>query len=123
MKVNGVHVEKEEEMAEILNDYFQSVFTEEGPFKKPMSLNVGVDGLGEVEVTVGEVKEMMDDLDVRKAQGPDGVSNWVLKECSVQLADKIHKVIATSLNQGMMPKDWKRADSPHTQERGYRRTI
>ncbi len=55
-----------------------------------------VEGLSEIEVTVVEVRIMMEDLDVRKVQGPHGVSNWVLKECRDQLAHKVYKLIVTS---------------------------
>ncbi len=37
--------------------------------------DVRVEGLSEIEVTVDEVRIIMEDLDVRKLQGPDGVSN------------------------------------------------
>ena len=57
-----------------------------------------------------EVCEMLERLDVRKAQGPDGVSNWVLTECKDQLAKKICGLISKSLQQGQVPKDWKKAD-------------
>ncbi|XP_063852408.1 uncharacterized protein LOC135095489 [Scylla paramamosain] len=40
----------------------------------------------------------MEDLDVRKASGSDGVSSWILKECGKQLAE------------GKISIDWKRAD-------------
>ena len=101
---------RKEKFAEILNDYFHSVFAEEGTFNGPVVPNENAEGLSNVRVTVNEVKTMMEDLDVRKAQGPDGISNWVLKECSNQLASKIYGIITNSLEQGVVPNDWKRAD-------------
>lgn len=62
------------------------------------------------QVTEGEVCELLKELDVRKAHGPDGVSNWVLKECRNQLVARIGDLITTSLQQGQVPRDWKRAD-------------
>lgn len=50
-----------------------------------------------------EIKELTEKLDVRKAQGPDRVSNWILKECSNKQADKIQKVIVRSLEEGRVP--------------------
>ena len=52
----------------------------------------------------------MEEQDVRKASGPNGVSNWIVRECSQQLADKIHSVIMSSLAEGKGPIAWKRAD-------------
>lgn len=59
--------------------------------------------MSEIEVTVDEVRIMMEDLDVRKAQGPDGVSDWVVKECRDQAAHMIYKLIITSLREGVVP--------------------
>ena len=42
--------------------------------------------------------------------GLDGISNWILRKCSHQLADKIHAGILSSLTEGKVPTDWKRAD-------------
>lgn len=57
-----------------------------------------------------EVLKLMKKLDTNKAPGPDGISNWILKECCNQLVDKIHCLIRLSLMQGKIPKDWKRAN-------------
>ena len=38
---------------------------------------------------------MLDGLDRRKATGPDNISNWMLRECSSQLAEKICDMINT----------------------------
>ena len=64
----------------------------------------------EFDEDVQEVKEIMKDLDVNKAQGPDGVSNWIMKECSEQLAEVIHNTIICSFKEGKVPIDWKRAN-------------
>ncbi len=69
LEINGMHVDEEAEIAEVLNDYFQSVFTEEGIFNRLVMADVRVEGLNEIEVTVDEVRIVMEDLDVRKMQG------------------------------------------------------
>ncbi len=103
LKINGKHVEEEAQIAEVLNDFFQSVFTGEGTFGRPVTADVRVEGLSEIEVTVDEVRIMMEDLDARKAQGPDGVSDWVVKGCRDQPAHMIYKLIITSLREGVVP--------------------
>ncbi len=45
--------------------------------------------LSTVPVSYKEILKMMEELDVNRASGPDGVLNWILKECREQLADKI----------------------------------
>ncbi len=55
---------------------------------------------------------------MRKSRGPDGVSNWVLKEYSKQLVGKIHEIIESSLVEGAVPVDWKKSRySPRIQKR------
>ncbi len=67
--------------------------------------------LSTVPVSYEEILKMKEQLDVNKATGPDGVSNWILKECTEQLADKIHSLVVTSLPQGRVPKD---CNTPNT---------
>ena len=66
--------------------------------------------LNGVEVSKKEIMRLMENLDVNKAPGPDGISTWILKECREQLAEKIHNLVKTSLEQGRVPKEWKRAN-------------
>ena len=37
--------------------------------------------------------------------GPDGVSNWILRECSSQLAGVMQNIINSTLSRGEVPKD------------------
>ena len=91
-----------------MNKCFQLVFTKEKNFegeREEHKANV----LREMHMDVQEVKKMMIDLDVSKVQGPDGVSNWIMKECSEQLAEIIH-IIVCSFKEGKVPLAWKKAN-------------
>ena len=110
LKVDGEFLEDEKLMAEELNKYFQKVFTNEVTFNEPDIGTTEEEGLDAIEVLEDEVCEMLEKMDIRKAQGPDGISNWVLRECKDQLANKICRLISNSLQQGQVPKDWKRAN-------------
>ena len=92
-----------------MNRRFQSVFTEEGDFDLEEGQQAR-NGLMEVVVRREEVIKLMENLEENKAPGPDGVSNWILKECRYQLIDKIFKLVKLSLSQGRVPNDWKRAN-------------
>ena len=106
--VDGQEYTEARGMAEVMNARFQSVFTEEEDFSKEDE-DFGESNL-EVVVEREEVLKLMRELDVNKATGPDGISNWILRECCNQLVDKIHCLISLSLLQSKMPKDWKRAN-------------
>ena len=50
---------------------------------------------------------MMKELDERKTIGPDGVSEYILKECRQEM---IHNIIECSIKTGKVTKEQKRAD-------------
>lgn len=65
-------------------DYFQ-----EGDFPGQEKIDENTSWLSDNQVTLQDVGKIMENLDMMKAQGPDTVSNWLLRECSKNLADKI----------------------------------
>ena len=81
----------------------------EEEFTEPRG-EVGVSGLKEVQVERKEMKRIFEKLDIRKAMGPDGVSKWILKECREELVEPVWDIISTSLMEGAVPKEWKRAN-------------
>ena len=109
LKVDGIVYQNEQDMAEVMNKGFQRVFTEEGDFELQDGDLAGNE-LVEVEVHRERVMELMENLEVNKAPGPDGVSNWILKECRHQLVDRIQELLTSSLEQGRVPKEWKQAN-------------
>ena len=66
-----------------MNESFKSVFTVKGTFIEPNTTEAE-GGLKEVVVQKQDVGRLLENLDVRKAMGPDGVSGWTLKECKEQ---------------------------------------
>ena len=92
-----------EELSEIMNESFKSVFTVEEQFIEPNTTE-------EVVVQKQDVGRLLENLDVRKAMEPDGVSDWTLKECKEQLVQPIWEVITSSIKEGRVPKEWKRAN-------------
>ena len=62
----------------------------------------------ETQINREEIKEMMKELDDKKAIGSDGVSGYILKECRQEMAEPIHDIIECSSRTGKVPKEWKR---------------
>ena len=110
LKVNGIEYEDVADMTEVMNTHFHNVFTREKDFRELRVDEINGGCLQEIEVTLDSVKDIIRSLDVTKARGPDGISNWILKECIDELAGKLQVIIQCSLNEGKMPEDWKRAD-------------
>ena len=54
-----------------------------------------------------EVRKILKSLDVNKATGPDGISNFLLKNTADVLAKPPCKLFNYSLEAGVFPSDWK----------------
>ena len=110
IKENETVFTKEKDMCEILNKKFKSVFThdehndiEEGPTILRQSLE-------HITLKREDIMNLLLSLDKRKATGPDGISNWILKECAEQICEPLLIIFSNSLRQGKIPKLWKLAN-------------
>jgi len=57
-----------------------------------------------------EVFEKLSRINQRKAPGPDGIPNWILKEFAFTLSEPICCMLNTSVQQGTVPAIWKSAN-------------
>ncbi len=80
-------------MDEAMNKSFQGVFREESVFGEPPGSGLRGPSLNNIEFTVSDVVNEMENFDLRKSHGSDCVFNWLLKKCSKQLVGKIHEVM------------------------------
>ena len=69
-------------MVEVLNNFFQSVFTQEDPLSIPILTPTVSCSLSEVSVSEEEVYEQLSLLNPNKAPGPDGIHPCLLKNCA-----------------------------------------
>lgn len=70
--------EKVKDQAEIMNKSLREVITEESEQVEKVFKELV---LRYIIVEVHKIKKIMHNLNVKKAQGTDEISNWVLKEC------------------------------------------
>jgi ribonuclease P/MRP protein subunit RPP40 len=101
-----------EKMANILNSWYCSVFTEEdlSNMPSPEVLYMGDNPLTEVDFTAGKVKKKLSNLKPTSAPGPDRVWARVLHDLSDALAEPLAMVFTSCLVEGVVPADWKRAN-------------
>ena len=57
--------------------------------------------------SIPEVKKILKSLNVNKATGPDGISNFLLKNTADVLAKPLCKFFNYFLEAGVFPSDWK----------------
>ena len=63
-----------------------------------------------IEVTSPGIRKLLEKIDPHKAIGPDNIPNHFLKTCSAPMADVLTTLYQASLNQGVVPSDWKSAN-------------
>ena len=103
-------IEEEEEMADVLNEYFASVFTEENKITVPeVHLNDRLI-LSEINVTEEKVFKAVNKMKANKAGGVDGLVSTYLKGSIRGIVRPLVKVFNESMEKTIIPKDWKDAN-------------
>ena len=107
---NGHTITDSTHKANILNDYFSSVFTTEDtqctltPDESPYL------DIQPISITYADVSQLLTTLDVHKAPGPDKIPSHLLQLASQEIAPVLTLIINSSLHQGELPMDWKSAN-------------
>ena len=99
------------EKADVFNDYFISqTYLPANRVQLPTLAQQTNSGLSNISVIEDEVFILLNQLDVSKACGADGVSNRMLKLCMNGLGKPLTKLINTSFVLGQFPSAWKLAN-------------
>ena len=99
--------------ANLLNDFFasqQTIPDMNNVPVLPIPLPVTDSSLTSVTASEAEILKILNSLDVKKATGPDGISNKLLKETSSTIANPLTRLANRSFHTGKFPKCWKKAN-------------
>ena len=111
---NGNLTDDDEKMSSILNDYFSSVFTQESINNLPVASQQIMNGRGllltTIEVTEEKVLKALIQTKSNKAAGIDGINSSLLKESRFGAVEPLTMIFKTSIEQGVVPEQWKRAE-------------
>ena len=98
------------EMSTLLNEYYSSVFETESVFSTPHAESYSWPALETVQITPLIVKEEMKRLKRHRSPGPDGIASFVLIEACEELVHPLTQIFRLSLQQSVVPDDWKVAN-------------
>ena len=110
-KEDGTLASSSEEKANVLNDFFSSVFTLEDTTHMPATPEpTPMKPITSIRITESEVRKRLDKLNPTKATGPDGIPPRLLQELSEDLAGPLTVIMNKSMEEGKIPEIWKKAN-------------
>ena len=105
--------------AELLNDQFESVFTNEDPMVNLPNQRV-YPPMPDFVIHQNGVLKLLSNLDANKAPGPDGVPGKILKQFAGELSPALTHIFNKSLVTGQLPSDWLTANITPIYKKGDR---
>ena len=104
--VNDCEIQDAKGKAEALSNQYCSVFTDEDLTDIPSMSGIAYPTISDINIDVEGVDKLLKNINVKKANGPDGVSSQILRDLSEELSPVIVKIFSQSLNSGELPDDW-----------------
>ena len=112
LMVNDQPITNTKDKCEIFNQYFVEQSTQPpipDGFALPPVLKPPY-SLTHITVSDNEVFKILKSLNVAKANGPDNISNKLLRETATAIASPLASIFNKSLSSGQFPDEWKRAN-------------
>ena len=63
-------------------------------------------GLVAISFSTHEIQLLLETLVLGKAPGPDGLTTYIFKHCTFEIAPILQILFTQSLNTGTLPEDW-----------------
>ena len=99
----------DQEKANVLQDQFSSVFTQESCTDIPVLPPRTFSTISNILITEEMVLLLLKALNVNKSVGPDGMHPKLLKELAGLIAEPIAKLFNMTIEDNVLPDDWKKA--------------
>lgn len=97
------------EKSHVLNNFFSSVFVEEGDGPVPEFKTDFKNELTLDTVTDADMLKVLNSLKTSKSPGPDAIHPRLLRELATELAPPLRMLFQRTLDDGKIPDDWKEA--------------
>ena len=112
-----------DEKVTVFNDYFCSISSIDVNIALPYFGNVYEISLANIIITDSEVTDILSNLKVNKASGPDGICHRMLKYTCKTVAKPLCRLFNMSLQQRSFPNLWKSADVMPIFKKGDKRLL
>ena len=111
---------KKKPKATVLNNKFQSVFTQEDTTDIPNCNSTPHPIKPDIAVSCDGVQNLLETLDASKTSGPDNIPTRILKFCAKEIAPILTVIFIQSLTSRHIPNDWLKANITPVFKRGDR---
>lgn len=110
-KNDGSKTNEDNEVCDLLNDFFSSVFSAEGIGPIPDATRLpSATVLNNLEFNEATIRSKIDKLKPNTSPGPDKISAYILKEIRDEISLPLSIIFKKSLEGGVVPDDWKKAN-------------
>ncbi|KAK3101568.1 hypothetical protein FSP39_004535 [Pinctada imbricata] len=112
-------IDDQTKKANLLNNYFTSVFTKEDLDNIPIfdDRNFNTE-LVDISFNDEEIEKLFEKLDPKKSQGIDELHPKLLKETAATISKPISQLFKLSFEQSQLPTDWKNANITAIHKKG-----
>ena len=106
---DGHLVSDNKSMADILNSYFGSVFTNNTPNASQYALNQRIFGepVTQINITPNDIVKKIKNLKPNSAAGPDNIPARFLQTFSTLISEPLALIFNKSIETGTVPPDWR----------------
>jgi len=106
----GEMISESRAKAEMLNDFFSTVFTKEDTTDTPVLNPLCESKLEDIEVDVEVIRSKLSNVKEDKAAGDDNMSPRILKAICDDIALPVTMIFRKSIDTGCVPLDWRTAN-------------
>ena len=110
LKEDGSLTKDDSEKAEVLNNYFSSVFTKEDTDNIPIFKSQCDNVIENFNINSSDMAKALKSLKINKSPGPDGIHPRLLKELAVEISIPLTFIFNKSIKDGTIPSKWKVAE-------------
>ncbi len=108
--------------AELLKNFFSSIFCEDDPRPTP-PLPVPTVVMPVPQLSISVVHRELSSLDISKGAGPDDINPQMVRWLAEFLAEPLSKLFANSLTTAVVPTDWRLAIKCPIHKKGIQRMF